>query len=90
MGVYYNFRPSAAKSLNESRSLWEIHHLEHPIQTDHFNCGVFVINFIKEHIHRQQNIVFDASATSLAYDRQLISSAFENGLINQKINLNYL
>ena len=81
---YYTSRTTLNTSLNQSNAIWEIHQVEHPIQTDHYNCGLFVIHFIKEYINSQQNIVFDSSATSLACDRQLISSAIDNYIIQPK------
>ena len=81
---YYNSLTTFNTSLNQSNAIWKIHHVEHPIQTDHYNCGIFVIHFVKEYINSQQNIVFDSSATSLACDRQLISSAIVNYIIQPK------
>jgi hypothetical protein len=29
---------------------WTLRNIEHPLQQDHFNCGVFVSNLIKNYI----------------------------------------
>ena len=72
--IYYNSRHSTLDIT------WEIKKLDHPIQTDHFNCGVYVIHFIKSFLNgdfKQNKISFDCSPISLECDRQLISTAIE-------------
>jgi Ulp1 family protease len=72
---YYNSR-NVKKHIE-----WTVRKIKHPLQQDHFNCGVFVINLIKNYILNDivnENINFDCSSTSLECDRQLISSAIEN------------
>ena len=51
------------------------------LQEDHYNCGVFVIQFIKHYLScRVENdkINFDCSPTSLECDRLLISPVIEH------------
>ena len=60
---------------------WKIRKIDHPLQTDHYNCGLFVIHFIKNYLNHQvknDTITFDCSPVSLDCDRQLISSAIES------------
>ena len=65
------------KSRSDHQTInWSIQSLTHPIQTDDFNCGIFVINFIKSYI-LNSNCQFEATKTTLECDRQLISSAIE-------------
>ena len=65
-------------SRNDRRAInWICESQSHPIQTDNYNCGVFVINFIRSYIING-NFHFETSKTSLQCDRQLISSAIEN------------
>ena len=66
---------------NKHDASWKIRKIDHPLQKDHYNCGVFVIQFIKHYLScRVENdkINFDCSPTSLECDRLLISSAIEN------------
>ena len=73
--TYYNNR----KHKREIK--WSLKHVDHPIQTDHFNCGVFVIRFIEKYIKHQvdtNQIHFDTSVVNLVCDRFLISSAIES------------
>ena len=59
---------------------WKIKKIEHPLQVDHFNCGLFFIHFIKNFLFQnsKNKITFDCSPVSLECDRQLISTAIEN------------
>ena len=73
--TYYNNR----KHKREIK--WSLKHVDHPIQTDHFNCGVFVIRFIEKYLKNQvdnNQIHFDTSVVNLECDRLLISSAIES------------
>ena len=72
--TYYNNRK------NKREIKWTLKHVDHPIQTDHFNCGVFVIRFIEKYTHQvdSNQIHFDTSPFNLECDRLLISSAIES------------
>ena len=74
MDTYYNNR----KNKREIKLTFK--HVNHPIQTDHFNCGVFVIRFIGKYLHQvdSNQIHFDTSPFNLECDRLLISSAIES------------
>ena len=75
---YYNSRShSTSTSVDQTNLEWEIHHVDHPLQSDSYNCGVFVIHFINKYINNNAKIDFDNSSTSLACDRQLIASTIQ-------------
>ena len=60
---------------------WTIWKIDHPLQMDNFNCGVFVILFIKHYMNHlvcQDTIEFDTSFTFLTQERHLISFMIEN------------
>ena len=42
--TYYNQR------VDHDLNLWKLETLDHPTQNDYFNCGIFVINFIRLYI----------------------------------------
>ena len=66
--------------LYKQAAQWTISINDHPIQRDQFNCGVFVINFIKCYLNHQvfnNKIQFETSPASLECDRHLISKAIE-------------
>ena len=67
--TYYNSRN------DKHAAQWTISIIDHPIQEDHFNCGVFVINFIKCYLNHKvfnNKIQFETSPASLECDRHLI------------------
>ena len=67
---YYKTRPIR----NDTE--WRLTSINHPFQTDFYNCGVFVILFIKRFL-LSKTIDFDTSEQSLMNERLLIASSIE-------------
>ena len=56
---------------------WKHKSPNHPIQKDYFNCGVFVILFIKNYIIKK-SIDFDTNEASLINERSFVATQIEN------------
>ena len=60
---------------------WQLNYINHPIQTDNYNCGVFVINFIKRFI-LFSSITFDPTNCFLETERTIIAQTIEDNCDN--------
>ena len=49
-GTFASWLAYYKKRKDQENVAWENETIAHPMQSDHFNCGIFVMNFIKQYI----------------------------------------
>lgn len=55
-----------------AKKKWKLDNIDHPIQTDGSNCGVYVCRFLEEIMNGKKKFIFDNSPGELIRYRQKI------------------